>query len=642
MTIFLRQIIINNLYYVGDVEVKWVDDPYDLSEPSPEVIGIIGTNGSGKSTILSIALPWLIHPESNKLTDELNETIFNNEVPSLSVKIVFEFDGIIYEAERSLKYARQSDAWLPSHTLFRIEDDGKKQNISSSWDYVFGKDTGTAQPYVCEHHKLAVVARKMASDNGLRDFSDNLGHHELLTSLNRLDSADKITQELAETSQLKGAKLEQYEKLRSTIKSIEEDLTTKQKEIDNLNELDEDNRLEHGDYDQFYANYNKVEAAESDRATASSRKRRQITQFIDEDTLIKSTMAKLKKHFDDEYGLDSDDLPTAEVTDSMIKVVKGFKHYCEDIYDRIADDDKTTLDEIIAAVRKLDLSLVKTSDPNLMGELTSTLKSKIKREAHTDSNLKRVKRSVQTNDNITEATLIHWQEIRARIDELKPELDSLNSKITDFEALKQQLSNHDEAQPKIDQARKSRRAIAKLIEILNGSVFEFEKDMQSQMLQSAEDLLNGIYVHEDWKITQNLGTILPSKNDVQLNLAKLSRAGGPSSGQARTIALCIMVERYLMTKCKVPLILDDAYKDISEEKGDLATQLRTQAETSTLHRAVKFGSQVIWVNVSNPLSSDAVLARITTKEIANNAKDKMSAPWNGEPVIGELTGGGEN
>ena len=373
--------------------------------------------------------------------------------------------------------------------------------------------------------------------------------------------------------------------------------------------------------------------------TCNSRKRRQIRSFIDDEVLVMSTMAKLKNHFSDEYGINGEDLPTAEVSNSMTKAVKGFKQYCEEIYNRIVDDDRRTLEEIIAAVRKLDLIGVKTSDPILMGGLTSDLKEKINKESVAKVQLGRVKRAVRVNDNITEATLSAWEETRTKLDELGPEIDALELDRTSFEDLKTRIANHDQSEPKINQEIQNRKSIAKIIQILNGSVVEYEKEMQSVMLRASEDALNSIYVYEQWEITQEEGTILPIKDGVRLNLSKVSEQGGPSSGQARTIALCIMVERYLKTNCNVPLILDDAYKDISEE-DDIGANLQTEAERATLHRAVNNNRQVIWANVKNPLSSPAVIARITTKELANGEAARMSAPWNNEPVVGILTTGG--
>jgi len=636
--IHLRQVTIQNLFYVNNVEVKWVNDPYDLGEASPKVIGIIGTNGSGKSTILSTAIPWLIHPESNKFAETLTESIFYSEVPSLSVMIIFEYEGHIYDAKRHLIYHRANQEWsYSSYSLYRCKK-GVRDNVTSSWDNIFGKDTGTPQPYVCEHHNLAKIARKMASDNGLRDFSENLGHHELLDSLKRLDIKKALDIDSAESSTLTGPHKKQFDELRKGITGIDNELKTKKERVVQLKQLEENFRISHGDYENFYTDFHAVAVAEGLHDVSKNRKEQAIRNFITDDTLVNSTLAKLKLHFEDRYGVKPESLPSSDVSDNMVKSAKSFKRLHEEIYNRISATDKTELERIILAVENLDMTLVKNSDPDTMGEEVFNFKSKIRDEQKAAQHVKHVNRNSLSDKNITKATLDAWTEARTERNDLKPIINHLKSQQSSFAALKSKITTHDEAKPKIEAGKKIRKSISILQEILKDSVVDFEKKTQTEMLLSAEKTLNKIYHYEEWKITQIAETIHPIKNEVQLDFAKVG-LGGPSAGQARTIALCIMVERYLKTRCKIPLILDDAFKDISEE-SDIGSHLRTAAETHTLHRAVENGHQVIWANITNPISSDAVLARITTKEGAHSNKALMGPPWNGKPVVGISVGGG--
>lgn len=641
MGIHLRMVKIVNLYYVGNVEVKWVSNPFDLSETSPTVIGIIGTNGSGKSTILSRAIPWLIHPESNKFADNLTEGIFETEVPALSVEIVFEYNGHIYEAKRNLNYHLENGSWSHmEYSLYR-HGDGRPENVTHSWDNIFGKDTGTPQPYVCEHQNLTKIARKMASNRGLRDFSDNLGHHELLGSLSRLDLKEKLKIELAQTSTLTGPNLKKYNELRGNIEHIENELHTKKTEHERLTQMEEGFFFLHGAYEDFYKDFHKVELARDQHQRSQARKKLAIRDFIRNDILVASTLAKLKLHLVEVYGIDTETLPVTDVSDNMLKSAKSFKRIHEDIYNRINEQDKAELERIIAAVKNLDLTSVKHSDPSTMGSEVFDFRTKVQGEQRAAAKVKQVARDNLEDENVTKATLDAWSDAREAREGLEPQIRRLDAQQSQFESIKNKISTHDEAEPTIKSAGKNRKLISIIRKIMEDSVVDFEKKSQSDMLLSAEQALNQIYHYETWKISQEAGTIHPIKNGVQLDLAKASEVGGPSSGQARTIALCIMVERYLKTECKIPLILDDAYKDISEET-DIQMRLRTSAEEATLKRAVNNNSQVIWANITPPLSSDAVLARITSKEAAESDPTYMSPPWDGKPVIGiPVEGGGE-
>ena len=215
MGILLRQFSVENIYYVGTATLKWVDKPFDITEKTPRVIGIIGTNGSGKSTMLSRAFAWLAHPESNDLGfhgREIDETVFfDPNIARMTAKAVFEFEGRIYEAERSLLGG--SSFGHRDYRLHRyVDKDGSKEPITSekAWNRIFGPDPRNYQAYLCEHHNLAKMARKMASPSGLRGFSDHIGHHHVLESLGRLKSIITTSLESAEGEKLTGAELNQY------------------------------------------------------------------------------------------------------------------------------------------------------------------------------------------------------------------------------------------------------------------------------------------------------------------------------------------------------------------------------------------------------------------------------------------------
>ena len=135
MGIFLREFTVSNIFSVGDATLRWVENPYDINEQSPSIIGIVGTNCSGKSTMLSRVFSWLAHPDSNNLGFNdgrpIDNTIFFDEnIPRMNATAIFEFEGRIYEASRSLMGGATFDS--NTFTLHRYDESGESKEPLSS------------------------------------------------------------------------------------------------------------------------------------------------------------------------------------------------------------------------------------------------------------------------------------------------------------------------------------------------------------------------------------------------------------------------------------------------------------------------------------------------------------------------------
>ena len=107
-------------------------------------IGFCGINGTGKSTAISRALPWLMHPISNSLEAESSRG-FNDPEKSMKVEIYFEWMNKIYSASRK-KFA---DGEMET-SLLMFEKDGTTTTKLGKWDLIFGDDGDSASflPYL--------------------------------------------------------------------------------------------------------------------------------------------------------------------------------------------------------------------------------------------------------------------------------------------------------------------------------------------------------------------------------------------------------------------------------------------------------------------------------------------------------------
>ena len=173
----LRALSIENfLCFAKKTNFQWVEEPKSYKEKTPMKIGFCGINGTGKSTALSRALPWIMHPISNSL-DEEDSRGFNDDSQSIKASIIFEWNTKIYEARR-IKY---TDGEL-EQSLHLINEDGSVVSKIGEWKTIFGEDGDSASflPYLWENSQLHKAAASMGSVGGLHYFSSNLGTSALL------------------------------------------------------------------------------------------------------------------------------------------------------------------------------------------------------------------------------------------------------------------------------------------------------------------------------------------------------------------------------------------------------------------------------------------------------------------------------
>ena len=123
--------------------------------------------------------------------------------------------------------------------------------------------------------------------------------------------------------------------------------------------------------------------------------------------------------------------------------------------------------------------------------------------------------------------------------------------------------------------------------------------------------------------------VVPKKTDdgKEYPLHKTDKPDGPSAGQGRLIANSVMLARYVLTKCNVPLILDDAFEKIDaiflQQFFDLVLDMVHESDR-----------QLIWVQHNRPENRHSEFKIVYGYPIeAINEYLKIDVPpWNGSPL----------
>ena len=345
----LRSIEITNfLCFSETVKFQWVDNPKDYDELTPMKIGFCGINGTGKSTAISRALPWLMHPISNSLEAESSRG-FNDPEKSMKVEIYFEWMNKIYSASRK-KFA---DGEMET-SLLMFEKDGTTTTKLGKWDLIFGDDGDSASflPYLWENSKLQLAAASMGSEGGLHYFSSNLGTREFLNEIEYIIEELRSEKRTKDASKMTPDELEAAKKFSDdydlALKN-KKDLIEEQKQVTTILKKYE----KYGDFSAYSTNFTALEEAE--RKTKQKRNALDLKIGTNAANKIyhKAAISSIADRLESVYGLPRSKYPIQSSPTTEITAAKGFIEDLEWAYNAIKGANNKEINKILEKIEQI-------------------------------------------------------------------------------------------------------------------------------------------------------------------------------------------------------------------------------------------------------------------------------------------------
>lgn len=622
----------NFLYIDEKISLQWVEDPLDYDDETPMKIGFCGINGTGKSTALSRAFPWLMHPISNSLeSDEPNESDdskgFANPGKPIEVKAVFEWDSKFYEARRILYPDGESDYWLDY-----VDKEGIRQTKKGKWEDIFGSDGDSSSflPYLWENSELHKAAASMGSEGGLHHFSTNFGTSGLIDHLTVHLEELRLERDVKVSDKMDDKELSNYKELADKYK---QKVTRREQIAQDLK--DAKNSLKrfskYGDFSAYATNYT---AVENSNRLVNQRERQtllSIQRNAQDRVYSLGARAAFADFLETSHGLPRGQYPTANASTSEVYAAKALIEDLDWAIQRLVDVGNEEVDLVVEEIQNIaknelffELNTIVNSDSESpRAAIQDTIKA-IDEFGKAKALATHAKSKLSSSGVITDAEFSAWKGYIDQIDTLEKEDKELKKVCRTLKEFSDDLV----ANQTIDSEIKSLSRRVEACKLILGAVINlketFEVRQRAVMLDVANTTLSKIPVVEKFKLHLEDDMVLPKVRDVAFPLRKTDKADGPSAGQGRIIANSVMLARYTLTECQVPLILDDAFEKIDE----FTTPRFFQKIVDDVASADR---QLIWVQNHLPFTAidEFVLIFGYPKEIVSGIIKNDTPPWDG-------------
>jgi len=610
----LRKLKTINFYEAEQFELDWVGNDDKISN----YIGIRGTNGNYKSGFLTRAFPWLLHPEAFPMESKDGKNCIAEGCHSLTVEAEIEWRGKIYLVKRILYHDNNQ-----SKSLYLLKD-GEEKNSVAKWDEIFGRINDN-HGFIFDSDRLIMAHKNVANEENADDFSDNLGHKPIISSLDKLITDIDLEITGKTSSVLSAEERMNYDTAITKIKDLEERITEQQglkKKYSKVNESFEDY---YGDeFEYFQGNQQGIDIADGVYNTAKNNyynhKNNLARYGIIQNVCFRNLENYLKSYNIEKQSLENDG--TSEKRDAALMFEDaGLSGYLT------TDEDKLLELKAIKetqAEHRLDW-FCETETPNLEEDLHESL------TFYNEMNKKKLDLDNLQNDSSSGSNSINktdfdtWKAAKLSLEHANKEIDSLKKQLQPFNKIKKKFEASDTSKTEILELKKKKLLYKLLKNSIETTILSYQKSCIERMIERANQILKDVDPNLNAELKLEDDKIVPYLDGKRRPLSLIDKHGGPSKGEGLKINTSIMISRYLETNSPTPILLDDSLSHVDYSAKHFIKRFLEEID--------KVNGQMIWINKFVPPYTGHDLKLINLPNKKGSPKNLEKPPWNGKKII---------